>query len=271
MESSRLPLNPARKAPGRDAQSVLGFQFRDPSLFRRALTHRSFCNEEGLDATESYERLEYLGDAVLELTISDHLYRQFPNADEGQLTRKRVSLVRGETIAGVARRLRLGELLLVGRGVEDSGGRKQDSVLAAAFEALLAAVYLDQGFQAARDFVGRHMAAELSEITRTGADGAPHATDNPKGYLQELLQEQGRRPPCYHEAGRSGPDHNPVFTVEVILDGKVIGAGQGRRKADAEKAAAEAALELLQSGELVFDKLRAGKSGISPEHSRVDQ
>ena len=245
MASSRLPPYPSQGAPGPDAQSVLGFQFRDPSLFQRALTHRSFCNEHDLDAAQSYERLEFLGDAVLELTISDYLYRQFPDADEGQLTKARVSLVRRESLARVACRLGLGALLQMGRGADDSGERNRDSVLAAVFEAVLAAVYLDQGFQAARDFISKHMAEELSEITRAGADGAPRSTDNPKGHLQELLQEQGRCAPCYREAGRTGPDHNPVFAVEVIFEGKIIGAGQGRKKSEAEKAAAEDALRRL--------------------------
>ena len=242
MGSSRLPLNPPQSAPGRDAQSVLGFPFRDPSLFQRALTHRSYCNEQGLDATESYERLEFLGDAVLELTISEYLYQQFPGADEGQLTKARVSLVRREMLARVARRLDLGELLLVGRGVEDSGGRNQDSVLAAAFEAVAAAVYLDQGYETARDFIDQHMAPELDEIARCGPP-----PENPKSFLQELLQGRGRPTPSYREAGRKGPDHNPVFTVEVTVCGKVIGAGRGGKKSDAEKAAAEDALRRLET------------------------
>ena len=240
MGSSRLPPYPSQDAPGPDAQSVLGFQFRDPSLFQRALTHRSFCNEVGLDATESYERLEFLGDAVLELTISDYLYRQFPDADEGQLTKARVSLVRRESLARVAHRLGLGELLLVGRGVEDSGGRYQDSVLAAVFEAVLASVYLDQGAEAAREFIERHMERELADMSRTGS-----APENPKSRLQELLQGQGCPTPSYRETERKGPDHRPTFAVEVVVGERVIGAGQGRKKAEAERAAAEDALRRL--------------------------
>ena len=148
--------------------SLLGSQFRDPSLFRRALVHRSYCNEHGLDASESYERMEFLGDAVLELTISAFLYQQFPDADEGQLTKARTSLVRGEVLAQVARRLGLGEGLQVGRGVETSGGRDQESVLAAVLEATIAAVYLDRGMEAASDFIAEHMGPELAEITRNG-------------------------------------------------------------------------------------------------------
>ena len=241
MGSSRLPLNPARFATGGDAQSVLGFPFRDPSLFQRALTHRSFCNEQGLDATESYERLEFLGDSVLELIVSTHLYQQLPDDDEGGLTKARVSLVRREALAHVARRLRLGKFIRVGQGVETSGDRNQDKVLADVFEAVVAAVYLDQGFDAARDFVGRHMAPELEEVAHMG----PPA-ENPKSRLQELLQGQGRPTPSYRQTGRKGPDHGPVFTFEVVVGDKVIGAGKGGSKADAEKAAAQDALRRLK-------------------------
>ena len=247
MGSSKLPLSPSKGDRGNNSASLLGFQFRDPSLFHRALVHRSYCNEHGLDAAESYERLEFLGDAVLELTISDHLYRQFPDADEGHLTKARSSLVRGEALARVARRLGLGEFLLVGRGVEASGGRNQDSVLAAVLEAAIAAVYLDRGMEAAREFIREHMAPELAEIGRSGL----RLEENPKSRLQELLQGQGRPTPAYRLTGREGPDHDPVFSVEVVVGGEeVIGAGQGRKKSEAERAAAEAALASLPSAPL---------------------
>ena len=237
MGSSRLPASP-------NQDSLLGFRFRDPSLFRRALVHRSYCNEHGLDATESYERLEFLGDAVLELTVSAHLYRQFPEADEGQLTKARSWLVRGEALARVARRWGLGELLVVGRGVEDSGGRDRDSVLAAAVEAVIAAVYLDQGMEAAREFITINMIDELAYATlRLSKGGAP--PENPKSRLQELLQGRGCPTPRYQETGRKGPDHSPVFSVEVVVGNKVLGKGEGGKKSDAERAAAEAALAAL--------------------------
>ena len=222
--------------------SLLGFRFRDPSLFRRALVHRSYCNEHGLKATESYERLEFLGDAVLELTVSAHLYRRFPDADEGQLTKARSWLVRGESLARVARRWGLGELLLVGRGVEASGGRNQDSVLAAAVEAVIAAVYLDQGMEAAREFISVNMIDELAQVSFSGPP-----PENPKSRLQEHLQGQGRSAPTYRLAHREGPDHNPVFSVEALVGSEVIGRGQGGKKSEAERAAAEAALTALTS------------------------
>ena len=249
MESSRLPDYPSTDGRDRDPESVLGFQFRDPSLFEQALVHRSWCNEHGLGAADSYERLEFLGDAVLELVISERLYDQFVEADEGRLTKARSSLVSGKALAGVARRLSLGRMLLVGQGVEDSGGRDQDSVLAAAFEAVIAAAYLDQGLDAAREFILRNMEPELAEISQLGAP-----PENPKSRLQELLQGRGWPTPTYRPAERSGPDHNPVFTMEAIVQDRVVGTGSGGRKADAERAAAAAALELLGSDEFSWDQ-----------------
>ena len=278
MESSRLPASPSERGRARNSAFLLGFQFRDPSLLDHALVHRSYCNEHGLEASDSYERMEFLGDAVLELVISELLYRQFPDADEGQLTKARSSLVRGRVLAGVARRLGLGEMLKVGHGVEESGGREQDSVLAATFEAVLAAVYLDQGLTLAREFVSRNMAAELADIS--GSKGGLEAPpENPKSRLQELLQGHGLPTPSYRLTGRGGPDHNPVFLVEAVLGQRIIGQGRGGRKSEAERSAAEAALELLQSGEfpwesedrmppqLPFGELRAGEAGIALDHS----
>ena len=230
------PVELGESAAGETA-ILLGFRFRDPGLLRRALTHRSYCNEHGLDATESYERLEFLGDAVLQLVMSAHLYRRFPDADEGRLTKARASLVRDAALARAARRWGLGGRLRVGRGVEESGGREQDSTLAAAVEAVLAAVYLDQGFEAAREFVGVNMMDELA--------AAVSGPENAKSRLQEYLQGLGRATPVYRVVGREGPDHSPVFTVEAVVDGAAAGVGRGGKKAEAERAAAEAALAAL--------------------------
>jgi len=221
-------------------ESVLGFYFRDPSLLRLALVHRSYCNENGLDSSESYERLEFLGDAVLELTVSTELYRRLPEADEGELTKTRSSLVRRETLAQIARRIGLGDYLLVGKGVDASNGRQQHSVLAAAFEALVAAVYLDQGNEFTRQFIIGLMDVELTQAEREG--GPP---ENPKSQLQEMVQRQGSNPPKYLLVSSEGPDHQPVFTVEVMVDGQVVAAGTGGKKSEAEVAAALAALTVL--------------------------
>ena len=223
---------------------MLGFSFKDPSLLRMALVHRSYCNENGLDPSESYERLEFLGDAVLELAVSTELYRRFPDADEGQLTKTRSSLVRRETLAQIARRIDLGSYLFVGKGVETSDGRQQDSVLAAAFEALVAAVYIDQGNEFTRQFILRLIEAELAQVEQ--ADGPP---ENPKSILQEMVQGQGLNPPTYNLVSSEGPDHGPVFTVDVLVDGQVVGTGAGGKKSEAEGAAAQAALAAL-SGDI---------------------
>ena len=224
--------------------TLLGFRFRDPGLLRRALTHRSYCNEHEMDATESYERLEFLGDAVLDLAISAYLYRNFPDADEGRLTKARAGLVRDAALARAARRWGLGLRLRVGRGVEESGGREQDSVLAAAAEAVIAAVYLDQGFEVAREFVVGNMMDELAGAGVSLSQGGP-PPENAKSRLQEYLQGQGRPVPDYRVVGREGPDHSPVFTVEAVVDGAAAGVGRGGKKAEAERAAAEAALAAL--------------------------
>ncbi len=219
---------------------MLGFSFKDPSLLRLALVHRSYCNENGLDPSDSYERLEFLGDAVLELAISTELYRRLPDADEGDLTKTRSTLVRRETLAQVARRIDLGNHLFVGKGVDTSNGRQQESILAAAFEALVAAVYIDQGSEFTRQFIIGLLDVELTQVERAG--GPP---ENPKSKLQEIVQSQGLTPPKYHLVSSDGPDHGPVFTVEVLVDGQVAGTGAGSKKSEAEGAAAEAALAAL--------------------------
>ena len=241
MGSSRVNIASADPLKSvKDLESVLGFSFKDPSLLRLALVHRSYCNENGLDPSESYERLEFLGDAVLELAVSTELYRRLPEADEGELTKTRSSLVRRETLAQIARRIDLGNYLLVGKGVDTSNGRQQDSVLAAAFEALVAAVYLDQGNEFTRQFIINLIDVELTLVERAG--GPP---ENPKSKLQEMVQRQGLNPPKYRLVSSEGPDHGPVFTVEVLVDGEVVGTGAGGKKTEAERAAAEAALAAL--------------------------
>ncbi len=221
---------------------MLGFSFKDPSLLRLALVHRSYCNENGLDPSESYERLEFLGDAVLELAVSTELYRRIPDADEGQLTKTRSSLVRRETLAQIARRIDLGSYLLVGKGVESTNGHQQDSVLAAAFEALVAAVYLDQGNEFTRQFILRLIDVELTQVERAGVP-----PENPKSRLQEMVQGQGLNPPKYRLVSSEGPDHGPIFTVEVLVDGQVVGTGVAGKKSEAEGAAAQAALVALSN------------------------
>lgn len=221
-------------------QSVLGLEFRDPRLLQQALVHRSFLNEQGGLPSDSYERMEYLGDAVLELAISTELFRRFPSLSEGELTKGRASLVQGETLARVAGRLGLGEFLLLGKGEEANGGRRRESILAAAFEAVVAAVYLDQDFHGASQFVLRTMAKELEEFRQQGS-----APENPKSRFQEYVQAKGRPAPRYRLVSSQGPDHSPLFTVEVLVDEEAVGTGQGGNRADAERSAALDALGRL--------------------------
>ena len=221
-------------------ETVLGLEFRDPRLLQQALVHRSYLNEQEGPAGGSYERMEFLGDAVLELMVSTELYRRFPDMDEGELTKSRAALVCRETLAQVARRLHLGEYLLVGKGEEATGGRYRDSILASAFEAVVAAVYLDRGYSEATRFLLQAMSEELDQFTREG----PPA-ENPKSHLQEYVQGLGRAAPRYKLVSSDGPDHSPVFTVDVLVEDEVVGTGQGGRKADAERTAAQDALVRL--------------------------
>lgn len=216
----------------------LGLTFRDPGLLQQALVHRSYVNEKGGTPGDSYERMEFLGDAVLELAISTQLYQLLPEHSEGELTKGRASLVCRETLARVARRLGLGDFILLGKGEESNGGRQRESTLAAAMEAVVAAVYLDQGFMEAQKFVLRALAQELDEYLQQG-----FAPGNPKSLFQELVQSQGFPTPSYRLSSSQGPDHDPVFTVEVVVDYQVVGRGQGSKKAYAEREAAQDALE----------------------------
>ena len=234
--------------PGGEWGSVPGLNFEDQGLLRQALVHRSYLNEHPDSSLESYERMEFLGDAVLELAISTALYERLPSLSEGELTKLRSQLVCGDSLSSAAGDIGLGDALLLGKGEETTGGRSRSSILAAAFEAVVAAVFLDRGYQHARDFVLETLADPLEKAC---SDGAPR--ENPKSALQELLQGSGEPPPTYRLAEASGPDHRPVFTVEALQDGQVIGRGEGGRKSDAERAAATDALARRQDASAPVD------------------
>jgi ribonuclease III len=218
-------------------EKIIGLRFHDQGLLQQALVHRSLLNEQGGSSLDSYERLEFLGDAVLSLIISTELYLRMPQATEGQLSKGRAALVNDESLSHFTRRLNLGDFLLLGRGADATGGRESDSILADCFEALVAAIYLDQGYPEARRFVLQVMKQELDESCRLGTP-----QENPKSRLQEYYQGRGRPAPRYRIVTTEGPDHNPVFTVEVSVDEQVVGTGRGGKKADAERAAAQDAL-----------------------------
>ena len=221
-------------------ESVLGIHFRNRQLLEQAVVHSSFVNETGWAPSASYERMEYLGDALLGLVISDELYRRYPDLPEGDLTKSRSALVRRETLSRVAQRAHLGDFIWLGKGEEASGGRNRDSILAAVLESIIAAVYLDSDYSEAKWFILRIMAEELEEFFSAGL-----VEENPKSHLQELVQGRGCSTPSYRLVSSEGPDHGPVFTVEVLVEGEVMGVGQGGSKSGAESIAAKAAMAHL--------------------------
>ncbi len=220
------------------SEDLLGYRFKDGDLLLRALTHRSFLAGPRARTSEG-ERLEFLGDAMLGFVVADWLFHQLPGATEGDLTRRKQEVVRRETLESAARRLGLGERLRLGAGEEATGGREKPSLLGDAFEAVLGAVYLDGGFRAARAFVLRHLGDEL----RARLDGS--ATDS-KTALQEHCQLRWHHTPTYRIVRTFGPAHAPDFTAEVLLDGRVIGAGTGSTRKQAEQEAARVALQQMK-------------------------
>ncbi len=206
-------------------------------LMELAFRHSSYVREHGLDELASNQRLEYLGDAVLDLVFAAHLYERYPDLTEGGLTRIKAALVRQSALASVARELGLGDYLLLGHGEETSGGRRKSSLLADLLEALVGAIFLSGGYEAARDFVLRHFEGLLQEVVNRAS------LRDDKSALQELLQARGEPPPTYVVIETTGPPHKRWFTVEVTFDGQVIGRGEGGSKRAAEQAAAADALE----------------------------
>jgi len=228
-----------------ELESLLGHQFREPRWLHQALMHSSRIPERAeQEPAESNEKLEFLGDAVLELVVSEELVREFPDWSEGQLSKSRARLVNATAISLSAQRLGLGKFLLLGRGEEKTGGRTKPALLADAYEALIAAIYLDGGLEAARGFVRRSLVegAIAVEAERLGH------TDH-KSALQEFLQSRGMAPGAYHVISESGPDHQKTFRVEVRIAGQVTAMGCGRTKKEAEQSAAIAALIQLGAEE----------------------
>lgn len=222
-----------------DLAQALSLRFRDPSLLRLALVHRSYLNESADSNLESNERLEFLGDAVLGLVISEDLFRDYPALPEGNLSQIRAHLVRWDSLAAIAARISLGEYLVLGRGEELSGGRQRPSNLAGALEALIGAVYLDGGLPRAKRFIIKLFQPELERI----AEGE-EVTDS-KSRLQQLAQSRWHEVPTYNLVSTEGPEHARVFTVEANANGEVLGRGRGRNKKQAELAAAQQALDSL--------------------------
>jgi len=218
-------------------ERVLGHRFRDRALLRTALTHRSHSYERG-GVPAHYERLEFLGDALLGFLVAEWLYRREPTEAEGGLSRRRQAIVRTSTLAHVARRIGLGEAILLGRGEERTGGRAKPSLLADTFEAVLGAVYLDGGIRAARAFARRHVGP-----VRLASDAS--VEDDFKTRLQEAVQARLRRTPAYRIVSTTGPAHATQFEVEVSVKGRVLGRGAGASRKQAEQSAARIALDAL--------------------------
>lgn len=216
--------------------SALGHSFRDSSLLIQALTHASL-GYETQRALPDNQRLEFLGDAIIQLLLSELLFEKFTEADEGQLTKVRSQLVSTKALAHVARKIQLGGYLLMGRGEETHGGRERDSSLADAMEAVVGAVYLDGGMKAARALAERLFLPEMERLGDTPSDS------NPKGRLQEILQAISAQTPCYRIVEESGPAHAKSFTAVVCWEEQEIGRGLGRSKKEAEVEAARAALQ----------------------------
>ena len=216
----------------------LELNFTDNLLLYRALTHRSYLNEHP-EAVEDNERLEFLGDAVLDFLVGAWLYNRFPEMAEGELTRMRSALVRTDQLADFARQIRLGQALRLGRGEADNSGRDRPAVLCAAFEALIGALYLNLGIPAVQVFIEPHLREAADHIISFNKDL------DPKSLFQEWLQAQGFSPPEYHTIATFGPDHAKLFEVEVLVNGEVYGRGEGRSKQMAAKMAASDALEKL--------------------------
>lgn len=220
-------------------EDILKIKFHDSKLLLEALTHRSFLNENR-QIKQSNERLEFLGDSVLSVLTSTELFHRFPAYPEGQLTNLRSALVRAKTLSLIAKELRLGEFLQMSKGEEKSGGRENESLLADTFEAVLGAIYLDQGLTKAEAFLASHIFPLITVIEKQ------ENIYDYKSKLQETTQQQSKISPTYKVAGESGPDHNKTFSIGVFLGDKLMATGQGRSKQEAEQEAARLALQVLK-------------------------
>lgn len=216
-------------------EEKLGYTFRNKALLQEALTHSSWANENKRSGITCNERLEFLGDSILGFIVAEFLYRNEPLMPEGQMTRLRAELVCERSLEGASNELEIGAQLRLGRGEEQGGGRKRPSILADAFEAIIAAIFLDGGIEPAKSMVGRLILSQYKEGGQTGYDY--------KTALQELVQRKSGQILTYLLTGESGPDHQKLFYVEVLLNGDAKGEGSGKNKKEAEQAAAKAALE----------------------------
>lgn len=228
-------------------QKINALEFRNSELLEQALTHRSYVNEHIEENLDDNERLEFLGDAILDFITADMLYTRYPEMDEGMMTRLRAALVRTEALAQLAVDCRMGEFILMGKGEANSGGRERINNLCSTFEAVVGALYLDRGLQAVKDFV----IPRLTELQRDVMEEA--IRKDPRSQFQEWAQAKYSITPEFRLAASDGPDHDKDFTVEVFIGEKGIAKGSGKSKRSAAQVAAQAALDLLENGDLNID------------------
>ena len=222
-----------------ELEAAIGYRFQNIILLQNALAHSSYANERWHDSLKSNERLEFLGDSILGMVVAEHLYRNFPDRPEGELTRMRADMVCETSLAMIANSIDLGAHLLLGHGEEQGGGRSRVSILADAVESIIAACFLDGGMEAARSFIGRFVLCNVPVSRLQNADY--------KTALQELVQQKKNQTLSYVLTGESGPDHDKHFFVQVSLNGQVVGEGTGTSKKRAEQDAARAAIEAIKN------------------------
>ncbi|MBP6860670.1 MAG: ribonuclease III [Candidatus Pacebacteria bacterium] len=221
----------------KESANRLGFSFNNIDLFKEAVTHRSYLNENRAVATSHNERLEFLGDAVLELAATRFLFDRYPNKPEGDLTAYRAALVNTYSLAAVAEALGVNDMLLLSKGEAKDTGRARQIILANAFEAILGAVYLDQGYEVAEAFLAKHLFPKIDAVIEK------RAYQDAKSRFQEIAQDKNGVTPSYKTLGEEGPDHDKKFTVAVYVGEREVARGEGKSKQEAEQAAAQAALD----------------------------
>lgn len=226
-----------------DLEQVIGYSFKDKALVKRALTHSSYANEQKINKSGDYERLEFLGDAVLELVSSDFFYHEYPQMPEGRLTKLRSSHVCEPALAFCAREFGLEQFILLGKGEERTGGRERDSIISDVCEAIIGALYLDGGMDVAHRFIHRFI---LNDIENKSL------FYDSKSILQETVQANGHISLEYKLISEEGPDHDKIFTVQVYIGGKAAGTGSGKTKKGAEQKAAYEAIKLIKENNGVF-------------------
>lgn len=220
----------------RSLEDKLKYSFKDKSLLKQALSHSSYANERGLGALMSNERLEFLGDAVLELAVSENLFFTYPDMKEGELTKLRAKLVCEPSLAAFSERIELRDYILLGHGEEKTGGRSRKSIISDCMEALIGAIYIDAGMDEAKAFITANILFDVENVT--------YFSDN-KTRLQEIIQAEGKSL-VYTLVNEEGPPHSKVFTMEVTIDGRMLGRGSAGTKKEAEQAAAKEALSRLK-------------------------